>query len=232
MDFYSILTWVLIAAFLILLLAFYAREHKGKKEAEAGKKTREIAFDAILIAIIFVMGLIPQLGYLFVFPWLALTLLHIPVLVGASLFGAKRGLIYGFAFGLTSMIQAAMNGSGLNAFFVYPWVSILPRLLFGFLAGLAFSLLARSPKLSTGIGKGILSFLLTILHTGLVFLTLYVFYPDEIAAYFASSDTVAAGVSLTFLASILLGALGEATLAGILVPLIDKPLTKLDFERK
>lgn len=232
MDFYSILTWVLIAAFLILLLAFYAKEHKGKKEAETGKKTREIAFDAILIAIIFVMGLIPQLGYLFVFPWLALTLLHIPVLVGASLFGAKRGLLYGFAFGLTSMIQAAMNGSGLNAFFVYPWVSILPRLLFGFLAGLAFSLLARSPKLSTGIGKGILSFLLTILHTGLVFLTLYVFYPDEIAAYFASSDTVAAGISLTFLASILLGALGEATLAGILVPLIDKPLTKLDFERK
>ena len=77
-----------------------------------------------------------------------------------------------------------------------------------------------------------LSFFLTILHTGLVFLTLYVFYPGEIGGYFASSDPVAEGVAITFLVSVLLGALGEATLAAVMVPLIDRPLRKMESARQ
>lgn len=226
MDWNSLLTWILIALFLIGILAFYQASFKAER------KTKNIAFDAIIIAIILVMGLIPQVGYLFILPWLALTLLHIPVLVGASIGGAKRGALYGLVFGLTSMAQAAMNGTGLNAFFVYPWIALPPRIVFGFLAGLFFSLTKRSPKLSGGLGKGVLSFFLTILHTGLVFLTLYAFYPGEIGGYFASSDPVAEGVAITFLVSVLLGALGEATLAAVMVPLIDRPLRKMESARR
>ena len=99
MDWNSLLTWILIALFLIGILAFYQASFKAER------KTKNIAFDAIIIAIILVMGLIPQVGYLFILPWLALTLLHIPVLVGASIGGAKRGALYGLVFGLTSMAQ-------------------------------------------------------------------------------------------------------------------------------
>ncbi len=224
MDYRSLLTWAFIFAFLALIIAFYFKDRKRKEG-----KTSEIAFDAILIAIILTMGLIPQLGYLFVFPWLALTLLHVPVLIGASLGGPRRGLLYGFAFGFTSMIQAFVNASGLNAFFVYPWVSILPRLLFGFLAGLAFSLARRSPKLSSGLGNGLLSFFLTLLHTGLVFLALFLFFPVETGAYFRMEGDVAVGVGITFAASLLLGALGEALIAGIIVPAVRRPLLKLSL---
>lgn len=226
MSFFSILAWVLIAVFLLLVLAFYSHEHQRER------KTATIAFDAVIIAIVFVMGMVPQLGYIQVFPWLSLTILHIPVLVGAARFGPKRGLVYGLAFGLTSMFQAMINGAGLNALFVYPWIAIPPRLLFGWFAGLAFSLMEKSPKLSTGVMKGVAAFLLTLVHTCLVFEVLFVFHAETIGGYFASSDPISEGIALTFAASIAVGAIGEALLAAILVPLVDRPLRKLSLGRE
>lgn len=48
-----------------------------------------------------------------------------------------------------------------------------------------------------------------MLHTGLVFLDLYVFYPDTITGLFSSTSPVAVGTVLTFTFVILLGMAGK-----------------------
>jgi uncharacterized membrane protein len=222
MNFQIPVFWVLFILWLLFFLASY------KKNYPTSLKAKDIATDAFFIAIIAVMGFIPQVGYISVTPWLSLTLCHLPVLIGAYLFGWKKGTLYGLAFGITSWIEALLTGTGFNALFIVPWVSVLPRVVFGFLSGLTFQLLKKTPKIDgNGVAVGVISALLTCLHTVLVFLDLYAFYPSLIGSYFASSNPVAEGVALTFLGLIGLGMVGEASLAAISVPLVGKAVRKI-----
>lgn len=223
----TILFWIFLLGFLICFLAYYHQGHQGRSYGASS-----LVLDAALIAIIFLMGFVPQLGYLTVVPGFSLTLMVIPVLVGASRASWKRGLVYGLAFGVTSCLQALSNPVGLNALFVYPWISILPRALFGALASLIFQLARKTPKIYKGpFPKAVLSFLLSLLHTALVFLALFVFYGQEMVALFSSQEILISSLGWGFLALILMGALGEAILAGILVPLIGGALDKAEMRR-
>lgn len=225
MNYQIIVFWVLFTLWALLFLGNY------KQSYPTSLKSKDIAVDAFFIAIIAVMGFVPQIGYIAILPWLSLTLCHLPVLLGAYLYGWKKGALYGLAFGITSWIEALLTGTGFNALFIVPWVSVLPRLLFGFLSGLAFQLLRKTPKIYTnGVAVGALAALLTCLHTALVFLDLYVFYPSVIGNYFVSKDPVVAGVALTFFGLIALGMAGEASLAAIIVPLVGKAVRKIAKE--
>ena len=109
-----------------------------------------------------------------------------------------------------------------------PWVSIPPRLLFGFFAGLVFDLLRKNSKLYMNLfAVGGFSFVFTIMHTVLVFADLFIFYPDTMKGLFLSSSPVAEGVTYTFTMVIAFGMLGEAILASILTPLVSKALSKV-----
>lgn len=219
-------TFVFWAAMIILLL-FTAGVHKRFFEGEEGDAVvKSMAFDATFISIILIMGFVPQLGYITIVPGISLTLMHIPVLIGAYVGGWKKGLLYGTAFGITSWIMALMNGSGLNAFFIYPWVSVLPRMAFGLLAGLVFLLVSKQPKLYRSAPFiGLLAFLLTVAHTCLVFGDLFAFYPSDMSSFFGGSGVIQ-GVSMTVLAIIAIGAAGEAALGAILTPAVGKALLK------
>ncbi len=75
-------------------------------------------------------------------PWFAgvsLTVMHVPVIIGAVLEGPVVGTSVGLIFGLSTLIKAATapNGPG-DVFFVNPLISVLPRLLIGLLAWLAY----------------------------------------------------------------------------------------------
>lgn len=186
----------------------------GKKDVRS--KIASMAVDAFFIALLMLMTFVPSLGFIAVTPAISLTLLHLPVLLGAALFGPKKGLLYGFVFGLSSYVQA-LSSPGFNALFAYPWVAIPPRMLFGFIAGIAFSFIGKLNK--TGIKAVYLasaSFLLTILHTLLVFGDLLIFHYETVSALLFSQEAIAA--SLTFFAIIAIGATGEATLAAIITP--------------
>ncbi len=73
-----------------------------------------------------------RLGFI---PWLSgasLTVMHVPVIIGAILEGPVVGMVIGFIFGLFSLIQAAVSPTGpVDVFFTNPLVSILPRILIG-----------------------------------------------------------------------------------------------------
>ncbi len=233
MNALKIVFWVLLAALLVLITYFLSKVNAKRSENSAKKSIiAQLTKDALFLAIILIMGFVPNMGYITVAPGVSLTLMHIPVLIGCACFGWKRGWLYGLFFGATSCIQALQNPVGFNAFFVYPWISILPRVIFGLVAGLVFDLLKKLPKILQGrLGIGLAGFLMTLLHTGLVFLDLFIFYPSEITAMFHTSSTIGNGLVVGFAVAILVGAAGEALLGGVITAIVGPILKKLG-ERK
>lgn len=102
---------------------------------------------SLMIALIIAMSFTP-LGYIKT-PALSITLLTIPVAVGAVILGPAGGAVCGAAFGLTSFYQAF----GLSAFasalmMINPLgtfvTTVLTRVLEGFLTGLIFKVLKKT----------------------------------------------------------------------------------------
>ena len=210
------IVFVILSVFAVFLFHVLYVDHfePGKKDVRS--KIASIAVDAFFIAILMLMTFVPSIGFISITPAISLTLLHLPVLLGAALFGPKKGLLYGFIFGFASYVQA-LSKPGFDALFAYPWVAIPPRMLFGFIAGIIFSLIGKLNK--TGIKAvylALASFLLTYLHTILVFGDLLIFHYETVSALLFSQEAIAA--SLTFFAIIAIGSTGEATLAAIIIP--------------
>ena len=99
---------------------------------------------AILVAVIVVMAFTP-LGYLKT-AGLEITLITIPVIVGAIVLGPKSGAFLGGVFGVTSFLQAALGLSpfGVMLMAISPLkcfiVCIPTRILMGFCTGLIWNL--------------------------------------------------------------------------------------------
>ena len=107
------------------------------------KKIRDLVLFSILVAIIIVMSFTP-IGYIKTFG-LEITLLVIPVVIGAINLGPKYGALLGFAFGLSSFFQCfGFSAFGTTLFGLNPWFTailcIIPRTIMGFLVGVIFNL--------------------------------------------------------------------------------------------
>lgn len=222
MSFETVFLWVSIFLWVAVFLRLF------NKIFEGGTSVQALTQDAVLIAIILIMAFLPEMGYISIVPGFSLTLMHLPVLLGAMLHGWKRGLLYGVIFGLTSLVQALISGTGLNALFIYPWISVLPRALFGFLAGWLFQALKKNPKLYANLAlRGGLCFALCLAHSLMVYGMLALTFPETMSSLFLSPDILTSGLSLTFLTLAILGSLGEALLGALLVPLLGKTLLAL-----
>ena len=103
-----------------------------KKEKKMRNKTiKDLVFASIIIGIIVALTA-TQWGFINVGLLSAITIIHIPVLVGTVVLGKKYGLLLGTVFGLSSMVLAFFT-LGPNAPFTNPILSVLPRALFGFI---------------------------------------------------------------------------------------------------
>lgn len=208
----------LVGMALVLILFSSFLKTTGEQKYNPHERILSMTFDAFFIAVLLLMTFVPNLGFIAVTPFISFTLMHLPVLLGAALGGPKKGILYGFVFGVASYIQA-LSSAGFNALFAFPWVAIPPRLLFGLAAGLVFGFVGKVSQTKTrGLYLTLGSALLTFLHTGLVFLDLYIFYPTEITGLFSSTSPVAAGTGLTFLLIIVIGMLGEMAIAALVIP--------------
>lgn len=214
---------VLLAILGLATVFLYNKQKSHNHKSELAN----LSFDGLLIALIMILAFVPQVGYLTIVPGLSLTLIHLPVLLGAMVGGRRKGLLLGTAFGFTSFIQALGNGTGLNALFALPYISIPPRMLFGYLSGLVFEIVfSRSKGIKRGFFSMGLCFVLTLMHTALVFGDLYLFAFSEINAIMTASSILGTTLTLTVAVIILLGAIGEAILAAFVVPLIAEVLQK------
>lgn len=136
------------------------------------KKTIVLAEVSILVALIILLGFTP-IGYLRLPPpiMIEVTLITIPVIIGAVAIGPGAGALLGGAFGLTSFIQCfGMSAFGAALLSVNPVftfiVCFFPRLLMGWLCGLIFKAFTK---------KGTLAFLVSSLSGALLNTVLFTF---------------------------------------------------------
>lgn len=145
------------------------------------QKTRNMAFFAMFLAIELVLTLTP-LGYIRI-PGLAITLLHIPVVVCGILMGPGWGAALGLVFGLTSIWNATMQPS-ITSFVFSPFVTVggisgnwtsliialVPRILLGAISGWLYELFAKkiNRPLSALLAAVIATFCHTLMVLGLI----------------------------------------------------------------
>ncbi len=204
------------------------------------ERTRDMTLLAMFIAIIAVLGLVPSgvpastIGFIKIAPNMEATIIHIPVLVGAALFGKRYGLYLGLAFGVISNIAAFIYSP---VFFVYPWVAILPRFLFGILIVPLVNVSLKYIK-NKYLAVGVSFFVLTLIHAILTLTMLYTVFGWALKLP-ADQSTVPAFI--TFLVvnagfpwTTLVEAAAAAVVGGVLVIRLAKYLKieKYDSEAK
>lgn len=133
----------------------------------------KLVFASLLATMIIIMTFVDPLGYIPI-GGVAITLIHIPVIVGGIVLGRKYGLVLGLVFGLGSMFRSLLQYT-LHAPFVNPLLSVLPRMLFGFLVidiYHFFNKYVKKEKLSLIIATGASS----LFHSLIVLPLLYLFW--------------------------------------------------------
>ena len=109
-------------------------------------RTRKIVVTGALGAVAVLLGL-THWGFIPWFGGISLTIMHVPVIIGAILEGPIVGAGIGLIFGLFSMLQAAIAPSGPgDVVFTNPLISILPRLFIGPVAWLVWQGLKKLPS--------------------------------------------------------------------------------------
>lgn len=118
------------------------------------KKKQNQLFNMVLFtifsAIILLMSLVPNIGYIMVGP-IAITIVHIPVLIGIMVLPIVYSIGLGLVFGLGSLLASYLYASQLgNLAFQNPLISVLPRVLFALFAFLIFFGLRKLQKVKHG----------------------------------------------------------------------------------
>lgn len=139
---------------------------KNVQKSSTRKRIRELTILAMFTAIILLMIFVPYLGFITITGIPSFTLIHIPVLIGGAMLGRKAGAFLGLVFGVGSLIRA-LTSVGLDYLFIFPWVSVLPRVIFGFIIYDVVRLFQKVFKLRL-LSLAISFALLTALHTLMV----------------------------------------------------------------
>ncbi len=102
---------------------------------------------AMIIAIIAVMTFIPQVGYISIGGVISFTTVHVVVIICAMVFGWQEAFVAGLTMGVCSLIKAAaMPQSALDPDFINPFISVLPRAIFGLVAGFSYEGINKIPS--------------------------------------------------------------------------------------
>lgn len=181
---------------------------------------RQIVIAGALGAIAILLGA-TRLGFIPFVLGIAITVMHVPAIVGAVLEGPLVGLIVGLLFGVFSFAWASIAPTGPgDAYFQNPLVSILPRLCIGPVAYLIYRLV-REPR---GWKSALVLGLVLLLAGGAVWIA----YGTPTFADRAGARPVVLGAALSLAALALVGlglalgrrgeiaAIGAAAVAGTL----------------
>jgi len=146
-------------------------------------KTRKLTQLSLLIALEAVMAFTP-LGFIMI-PPISITIMHIPVIIGAILLGPTCGGILGGAFGLLSMIKATFFAASPADMLFSPFLSgapvrslvmcVVPRILLGVFAALLYRLFHRLMKKEIP-ALAVSCVLAAFLHTLLVLGSMWLFF--------------------------------------------------------
>lgn len=193
--------------------------------------TRSMVELALMTSIILVMSMTP-LGYVRT-PVLSITLLTIPVAVGAMLLGPKGGAFLGAVFGATSFAQA-LTGAGMTAilFQSHPFgtcfLCFVPRILEGCLCGLIFKALKKThlKKAAFYIGGVSCPVFNTVLFMGTLICLFYqTDYIQALVSSLGASDPLGFIIALVGIQGIIEAAVC-GTLSGTIAFVLSKALIR------
>lgn len=191
------------------------------------KKTNvfQITILSMFLAILIAQTFIPMLGYIPLGP-IDVTIVHITVILVAVLFGPKIGTILGTTWGLLSMLRAYIQPTPFNIVFLNPLISVLPRLIVGFLSGVLFVFLSK--KFSNKISYAITAAVGTLSNTILVLGSIYLFASETYAQALGISENLLLGTLGTVAAT---NGVIEMIASVIILPLLAIPLNKVISRR-
>lgn len=188
-------------------------------------KTRYLTELALLVALVLVMSYTP-LGYLPVGP-LQLSLLSIPVAIGAMTIGPVAGGVLGAVFGLTSFFSALRGGSLMGEAMIAASLfgtfvtCVVARILMGLCTGWIFRLicrvLPRSRKLCCAVGGLSAPVLNTVFFMGSLVLF---FYQTDYIQSMAPANPFVLIVGMVGIQGVIEAVLGCAVSTVVTVPLL------------
>lgn len=194
---------------------------------------------ALFIALIILLSVTP-LGYI---PLGAInaTTIQMPVIIGAVLFGVKKGAVLGGVFGLTSLIKNTVQPN-LTSFVFSPFVpvfgeesgslwavviSLLPRIMIGIVAAAVFAVLVRT-KLSKTVASAAAGFCGSLANTVLVMGGIYLFFGES---YSAAKDIAYNTLLATVSATITGAGITEAVVSAVVCGAVCTALLKYSERR-
>ncbi|MDO9546953.1 MAG: ECF transporter S component [Pelolinea sp.] len=131
-------------------------------------KVRNLVITGLMGAITVVLGL-THWGFIPWFGGVALTIMHVPVIIAAIIVGPTSGLLVGLIFGVFSMVLAAVAPTGpADVWFTNPLLSVLPRLFIGPVAWLVGTALKRWKPIALFAAGVVGSLTNTVLVLGMI----------------------------------------------------------------
>ncbi|MDD3362167.1 MAG: ECF transporter S component [Hespellia sp.] len=195
------------------------------------KDTRWMVSVALMAAIIIVLANTP-LGMIQL-PIIKATTVHIPVIVGAILFGPMAGAILGGVFGICSLISNTMaptllsfafspflSTTGFGGVAKAIWISVGCRILIGVVAGWLWILLKKW-KLNTLAALPITGFVGSMVNTVTVMGSIYFLFAQQ---YAAAKEVAVTAVWGLIMGTVTASGIPEAIAAAILVTALGKAL--------
>lgn len=200
---------------------------------KSATNTKDLVTAAFLLAVIILLSLTP-LGFVRLPLLPELTILHVPVIIGSILLGLKYGAFLGFAFGMSSFLNATF-APGLISFAFSPYYSVgdihgnawslvvafLPRILVGITPWLAYKGLGRllkfkgSDSISLAVSGVVGSLTNTIIVLGLI----GIFFTKEFSTLMGTTSGLLFKGILGIVAT---NGIPEAILAGVITVAVCK----------
>ena len=200
------------------------------------KKTLGLVQVALFTAIIFVLAMVPGLGYI-PLGVIRATTIHIPVIVGSLVLGPKKGALLGGMFGFTSLINntitptvtsfvfspiLAVEMSGIKGAMMSLVICFVPRILIGIVPYYVYGGIRKwmkKGKTSQVVALGVAGVAGSLTNTLLVMNLIYFFFGEQYAlakemAYEALYGSILViigtnGVPEAIVAAVLVVAIGQ-----------------------
>ncbi len=178
---------------------------------------RKLTLTGLFIALIAVMTYVPYTGYIS-YGGISITTLHIPVIIGAMALGRFGGLILGTTWGLLNLLLAYTSGLPEAMIFMNPLISVVPRMIDGFLIGFVADIFRG--KMSTSKYSIICGVVGSLTNTILVLSAIGLFGYEDFMAF---GDTV----EMIFQVLVSVNGVVELGLAIFLTPILVKAISKV-----
>ncbi len=152
------------------------------------KKSQKTAIYGLFTAVIIVLQL---LSYFVKIGTFNLSLVLIPIILGAHLYGAKMGAVFGGVFGAVVSIccVAGLDGGGYILFTASPLLTVLVCMVKGIAAGAAAGAVSSLLKKKSNYAAVILSAIVApVVNTGLFIVALLVFFKDILYSWAGGTD--------------------------------------------